>query len=76
MLVEFDTRNNLVPSFPGVIAPLEELWISWIMKEIGLKPDLLAMLARPRVRGRTGHEGHRPLVILAVIEEMLGPWLW
>jgi hypothetical protein len=27
MLVEFDYNNNLVPSFPGVIAPLEELWI-------------------------------------------------
>ena len=44
MLVEFDYDNNLVPSFPGVIAPLEELWISWIMKEIGLKPTYLAML--------------------------------
>ena len=44
MLVEFDYENNLTPSFPGVIAPLEELWISWIMKEIGLKPTYLAML--------------------------------
>lgn len=44
MLVEFDYENNLVPSFPGVIAPLEELWISWIMKEIGLKPTYMAML--------------------------------
>jgi sulfide:quinone oxidoreductase len=44
MLVEFDYENNLVPSFPGVIAPLEELWISWIMKEVGLKPTYLAML--------------------------------
>jgi sulfide:quinone oxidoreductase len=44
MLVEFDYENNLVPSFPGIIAPLEELWISWIMKEIGLKPTYLAML--------------------------------
>ncbi|MCA1951733.1 MAG: NAD(P)/FAD-dependent oxidoreductase [Hyphomicrobiales bacterium] len=44
MLVEFDYNNNLVPSFPGVIAPLEELWISWVMKEIALKPTYIAML--------------------------------
>ncbi|NKE43608.1 FAD-dependent oxidoreductase [Roseomonas frigidaquae] len=44
MLVEFDYDDNLVPSFPGVIAPLEELWITWIIKEIGLKPTYLAML--------------------------------
>ncbi len=44
MLVEFDYEDNLVPSFPGVIAPLEELWITWLMKEIALKPTYLAML--------------------------------
>lgn len=44
MLVEFDYNNNLVPSFPGIIAPLEELWISWLMKEIALKPTYNAML--------------------------------
>jgi sulfide:quinone oxidoreductase len=44
MLIEFDYDNNLVQSFPGVIAPLEELWISWIMKEIALKPTYVAML--------------------------------
>ncbi len=44
MLVEFDYKNNLTPSFPGVIAPLEELWISWLMKEIALKPTYNAML--------------------------------
>ena len=44
MLVEFDYHDNLVPSFPGVIAPLEELWITWIIKEVGLKPTYLAML--------------------------------
>jgi sulfide:quinone oxidoreductase len=44
MLVEFDYDNNLVPSFPGVIAPLEELWITWLMKEIALKPTYLAMI--------------------------------
>lgn len=48
MLVEFDYQNNLVPSFPGVIAPLEELWITWVMKTIALKPTYLTML-----RGRT-----------------------
>ncbi|MBB4264860.1 NAD(P)/FAD-dependent oxidoreductase [Roseospira visakhapatnamensis] len=44
MLVEFDYRNNLTPSFPGVVAPLEELWISWVMKTIALKPTYIAML--------------------------------
>ncbi|MCY6382328.1 NAD(P)/FAD-dependent oxidoreductase [Hoeflea prorocentri] len=44
MLIEFDYGNNLVPSFPGVIAPLEELWISWLMKEIALKATYNAML--------------------------------
>ena len=44
MLIEFDYKNNLTPSFPGVIAPLEELWISWLMKEIALKPTYNAML--------------------------------
>ena len=44
MLVEFDYHNNLTPSFPGVIAPLEELWISWLMKEIALKATYNAML--------------------------------
>jgi len=44
MLIEFDYEDDLVPSFPGVIAPLEELWISWLMKEIALKPTYNAML--------------------------------
>ncbi len=44
MLVEFDYQDNLVPSFPGVIAPLEELWISWVMKTIALKPTYVSML--------------------------------
>jgi sulfide:quinone oxidoreductase len=44
MLVEFDYENNLVPSFPGVLAPLEELWVTWVIKTIGLKPTYLAML--------------------------------
>lgn len=44
MLVEFDYKNNLTPSFPGVIAPLEELWISWVMKTMALKPTYLSML--------------------------------
>ncbi|MBW7900902.1 MAG: NAD(P)/FAD-dependent oxidoreductase [Rhodocyclaceae bacterium] len=48
MLVEFDYHDNLVPSFPGVIAPLEELWITWVMKTMALKPTYLAML-----RGRS-----------------------
>ena len=44
MLVEFDYQNNLVPSFPGIIAPLEELWISWVMKTMALKPTYINML--------------------------------
>ena len=44
MLVEFDYQNNLTPSFPGLIAPLEELWISWLMKEVALKATYNAML--------------------------------
>ncbi len=44
MLIEFDYHNNLTPSFPGIIAPLEELWISWLMKEVALKATYNAML--------------------------------
>jgi sulfide:quinone oxidoreductase len=44
MLVEFDYNDNLTPSFPGIVAPLEELWISWLMKEVALKPTYNAML--------------------------------
>ncbi|MGQ3676553.1 NAD(P)/FAD-dependent oxidoreductase [Xanthobacter sp. TB0139] len=44
MLVEFDYNNNLTPSFEGIIAPLEELWTSWVIKELALKPTYLAML--------------------------------
>lgn len=44
MLVEFDYDNNLAPSFPGIIAPLEELWITWLMKEVALKATYNAML--------------------------------
>jgi sulfide:quinone oxidoreductase len=44
MLIEFDYNNDLTPSFPGIIAPLEELWISWLMKEVALKATYNAML--------------------------------
>ncbi len=44
MLIEFDYKNNLIMSFPGVIAPLEELWISWVMKTMALKPTYISML--------------------------------
>lgn len=44
MLVEFDYNNHLTPSFPGVIAPLEELWATWAIKTLGLKPTYLGML--------------------------------
>ena len=39
-----DYNNDLVPSFPGIIAPLEELWISWLMKAVALKATYNAML--------------------------------
>ena len=44
MLIEFDYQDNLVMSFPGVIAPLEELWVSWVMKTMALKPTYISML--------------------------------
>ncbi|NLC36524.1 MAG: NAD(P)/FAD-dependent oxidoreductase [Alcaligenaceae bacterium] len=44
MLIEFDYENNLVESFPGFIAPLEELWVSWVMKTMALKPTYISML--------------------------------
>lgn len=44
MLIEFDYNNDLRPSFPGVIAPLEELWVSWVMKTMALKPTYISML--------------------------------
>lgn len=44
MLIEFDYNNNLIESFPGIIAPLEELWISWVMKTMALKPTYISML--------------------------------
>lgn len=44
MLVEFDYNNNLVPSFPGIIAPLEEQWVTWVMKTMALKPTYISML--------------------------------
>jgi sulfide:quinone oxidoreductase len=44
MLVEFDYNDNLLPSFPGIIAPLEELWITWVMKEVALKATYYSML--------------------------------
>ena len=47
MLIEFDYDDNLVQSFPGLVAPLEELWVSWVMKETALKPTYYVM-----VRGR------------------------
>jgi sulfide:quinone oxidoreductase len=44
MLVEFDYTTTSSPAFPGMIAPLEELWISWLMKEVALKATYNAML--------------------------------
>ena len=44
MLIEFDYNDNLYQSFPGFIAPLEELWVSWVMKTMALKPTYVSML--------------------------------
>lgn len=44
MLIEFDYNNNLTPSFPGIISPLEEQWISWVMKTTSLQPNYKAMM--------------------------------
>jgi sulfide:quinone oxidoreductase len=44
MLIEFDYKDNLVQSFPGIIAPLEELWVSWVMKTMALKPTYISMI--------------------------------
>jgi len=44
MLIEFDYHDNLYQSFPGFIAPLEELWVSWVMKTMALKPTYISML--------------------------------
>lgn len=44
MLVEFDYDNHLVPSFSGVVPPLEELWMTWTMKVLALRPTYAAML--------------------------------
>ncbi|MGB3271623.1 MAG: FAD/NAD(P)-binding oxidoreductase [Xanthobacteraceae bacterium] len=43
MLIEFDYDGKLVPSFP-FIPPLEELWVSWLIEEKGLKGAYRAML--------------------------------
>lgn len=43
MLIEFDYDGKLVPSFP-FIEPLEELWVSWLIEEKGLKGAYRAML--------------------------------
>jgi hypothetical protein len=74
MLIEFDYNNNLTPSFPGIIAPLEELWISWLMKEVALKATYNAML-----RGRpeeTRHERPDLHTLIAVFEEIFGRGLF
>ncbi|WP_295532205.1 hypothetical protein [uncultured Thioclava sp.] len=35
--VEFDYQNRLALPFLGVISPLEELWMSWLMQQVALK---------------------------------------
>jgi sulfide:quinone oxidoreductase len=43
MLIEFDYDGKLIPSFP-FIPPLEELWVSWLIEEKGLRGAYRAML--------------------------------
>lgn len=43
MLMEVDYSKNFIPTFPGMIDPLEELWASWLVKVI-MKPSYYAML--------------------------------
>jgi sulfide:quinone oxidoreductase len=43
MLIEFDYDGKLVPSFP-FIEPLDELWISWVIEEKGLRAVYRSML--------------------------------
>jgi sulfide:quinone oxidoreductase len=43
-LVKFDYDNDRVPSFPGVVPPLEELWTTWAMKVLALRMTYAAML--------------------------------
>jgi sulfide:quinone oxidoreductase len=43
MLIEFDYEGNLTPSLP-FISPLQELWVSWLIEEKGLKSVYRAML--------------------------------
>jgi sulfide:quinone oxidoreductase len=43
MLIEFDYDGKLIQSFP-FIPPLEELWVSWLIEEKGLRGAYRAML--------------------------------
>lgn len=38
MLMEFNDENDLAPSFSGVVPLLEELWTTWAMKVLALRP--------------------------------------
>jgi hypothetical protein len=75
MLIEFDYNNNLTPSFPGIIAPLEELWISWLMKEVALKATYNAMLRGTGLR-RTTMKDLTFGTLIAVFEEIFGRGLF
>ena len=44
MLVEFDYDKKLIPSFPGVVDPMDELWTAWVMKKVTFKAVYYAML--------------------------------
>src|SRR5690625_1503530 len=65
-MVEFDYEDTLLPSFPGLIAPLEELWLRWLMKGRAVNASYQAMLRRKAqtarhkregLKGRSGREG-------------------
>jgi sulfide:quinone oxidoreductase len=43
LLIEIDYSKKFVPTFPGVIDPIEELWASWLVK-VSMKPSYYAVL--------------------------------
>lgn len=43
LLIENDYTQELTPTFPGIIDPMEELWASWLIK-VAMKPAYYAML--------------------------------
>ncbi|EJS87633.1 hypothetical protein AAUPMC_15440, partial [Pasteurella multocida subsp. multocida str. Anand1_cattle] len=75
MLVEFDYNNHLTPSFPGVIAPLEELWATWAIKNIRFKTHLFRYVTWISLRS-VNNEEFQFDTLWAVMQIMLGAFFW